>query len=129
MTKNLGKILQKRMGVEFIQPLETAIQSLNLQSAKTFTHMVMSVYWNAIQSSKGNRERFKLRTCPVVKSAHHKLLTVDAQNQARIIGVALSKHSAIEAGYLAGTIYTSLLPDNYRSKMEFTIRHHHLPID
>ncbi len=116
MTKNLEKILQKKIGIEFIEPLETAVQSLSLQTSRLFTHMVMSVYWSAVQSSKSNRKVFRLRTCQIIKSSQHGLLTVDAQFQAKEIGLALSKCSIDEAGYLAGTIYSSLLPEDFRSK-------------
>lgn len=114
--KNLNKILQNKIGIEFIEPFETARQSLNLQTARIFTHMVMSAYWAAILSAKGHEKAFRIRTCPIVKLAHHQLQSVATQDKALQIGLALSKCSATEAGYLVGTIYTSLLPDDFCSQ-------------
>jgi len=116
MTKNLDKILQEKMGVEFTESLETTAQLLNLQTARIFTHVVMSVYWNAVQLSKNNEKKLKLRVCSVIKLANHKFLTDAVKRQAQDIGLALSKCTANEAGFLAGTIYTSLLPNDFRSQ-------------
>jgi len=116
MTKNLEKMLQKQIGIEFLRPIETAAHSLNLQSARLFTHLVMSVYWNAVQSSKKNTKTFRLRACPVIKHEQYTLLNADAKILAKKIGLALSNNSVNESGYIVGTIYTSLLPDDFRSK-------------
>ena len=48
MTKNLDKLLQDKMGIKFSEALETTAYSLNLQTARIFTHIVISKYWESV---------------------------------------------------------------------------------
>jgi len=116
MNINIDRILLKKIGIELSEPLKIATKSLSLQSARLFTHMIMSNYWVNVQPERCNKKLFRLRSCSVVKATHYKLLNKDAQTQAKKIGLALSEYTVVEASYLVGTIYTSLLPNDYRSK-------------
>ncbi len=116
MTKNLDKLLRDKIGVKFSEALETTAYSLNLQTARIFTHIVISKYWESVQSSSSHSKSFRLRKCPVINTQQHSILSEQVKKQACLIGHMLSEQPINEASYLAGTIYTSLLPDDYRAK-------------
>ncbi len=116
MNINLNSLLLKRIGIEISDPLKTAASSLCMNSARLFTHLIISYYWDSINSQKNNSNLFKLRSCSIIKKHQHKLLNNNIHNQAMHIGTALSKITVVEASYALGTIYTSLLPSDYRSK-------------
>ena len=70
MPKYLDKLLQEKVNIVFSDSVETTAQSLTLKTARIFTHLVMSEYWNASRSS----QHFQLRKCSIIKSGSHKLL-------------------------------------------------------
>src|SRR5215211_2843723 len=79
--------------------------------ACSFTDAVMETHWKALQHNQHN-------AWPLPeKYSGYDLLELDETSQlfAQDLGELVVRHDAIAAGYRIGEIYTSLLPDEYRS--------------
>lgn len=114
MAKNF-EILKSDVKLEIRKPLDGVSENLSIESARSFTYAIMASYWFSILSLKDSEKSFNLRSCPGAQ-LYRRSLSVGMKNKAKKIGQILSKYNPTEAGYLAGSIYTSLLPNEYRSR-------------
>lgn len=83
-----------------------------LDLARCFCRELIHAYWEC-EWHRGGRQGFPLSSAPITKGALNASETALASDIAR----QLSNFSAAEASYLAGTIYTALLPADVRSRL------------
>ena len=80
--------------------------------ARSLVHGVVSAYWNELE--RASRRRSLLRKLPmdIEVSSTSEELSVLAES----IGVAAAKIDVMDAGYLIGVLYTSMMPDEIRAQ-------------
>ncbi len=80
--------------------------------ARSLVHGVVSAYWNELE--RASRRSSLLRKLPmdIEVSSTSEELSVLAES----IGVAAAKIDVMDAGYLVGVLYTSMMPDEIRAQ-------------
>lgn len=84
-----------------------------LEFARAVTHGCLHTYWNELGSTP--HCRWPLRTLP--DGVEITPIPKEANALAQRIGVAVAHLDSLEAGYLVGVLYTTMMPRKARAKL------------
>ncbi|ENM5727178.1 Eco57I restriction-modification methylase domain-containing protein [Vibrio mimicus] len=81
--------------------------------ARSYCAVLVTSYWNEINS----RHSSKLKIFPVPNNTFLADIASDAEEVAKSTGRVIAQFPDIDSGFLIGSIYTSMLPVAFRSKL------------